>query len=40
MTYISPHSGRQFVVISAGGNLAQTDRGDYVIAFALSNDAQ
>jgi quinate dehydrogenase (quinone) len=35
MTYISPRSGRQFVTLSVGGNLAQTGRGDYVIAFAL-----
>jgi quinate dehydrogenase (quinone) len=35
MTYVSPHSGRQFVTISAGGNLAQKGRGDYIVAFAL-----
>jgi quinate dehydrogenase (quinone) len=35
MTYVSPISGRQFVVISAGGNLVAKERGDYVVAFAL-----
>jgi quinate dehydrogenase (quinone) len=35
MTYVSPASGRQFVVISAGGNLASKERGDYVVALAL-----
>jgi len=36
MTYISPESGRQFVVVSAGGSgLAQAKLGDYLVAFAL-----
>jgi quinate dehydrogenase (quinone) len=35
MTYRSPRSGRQYVVISAGGIGASPDRGGYVIAFAL-----
>lgn len=35
MTYISPRSGRQFVVISAGGTDASKQMGDYVVAFAL-----
>ncbi|MGE0668105.1 MAG: pyrroloquinoline quinone-dependent dehydrogenase [Sphingomonadales bacterium] len=36
MTYIAPRSGRQFVVIAAGGHLAlQSGFGDYIIAFAL-----
>ncbi|HET6525155.1 membrane-bound PQQ-dependent dehydrogenase, glucose/quinate/shikimate family [Sphingopyxis sp.] len=36
MTYISPRSGRQFVVISAGGNkLLGSKLGDTVVAFAL-----
>jgi quinate dehydrogenase (quinone) len=35
MTYLSPQSGRQFVVISAGGARMTPDRGDYVIAYAL-----
>jgi quinate dehydrogenase (quinone) len=35
MTYVSPKTGRQFLVISAGGNAATTQKGDYVIAYAL-----
>ncbi|MGD9663667.1 MAG: membrane-bound PQQ-dependent dehydrogenase, glucose/quinate/shikimate family [Novosphingobium sp.] len=36
MTYISPKSGRQFVVVSAGGSASlATGVGDYVMAFAL-----
>ncbi|MCZ2495552.1 membrane-bound PQQ-dependent dehydrogenase, glucose/quinate/shikimate family [Xylophilus sp. Kf1] len=35
MTYRSPRTGRQYVVISAGGARQSPDRGDYVIAYAL-----
>jgi len=36
MTYTSPKSGRQFVVIAAGGNMTlHSGAGDYVVAFAL-----
>lgn len=35
MTYVSPASGRQFVVVSAGGARGSADRGDYVVAYAL-----
>jgi quinate dehydrogenase (quinone) len=35
MTYVSPQSGRQFVLISAGGARESPDRGDYIVAFAL-----
>lgn len=36
MTYLSPKSGRQFIVIAAGGNAAMgSPQGDYVVAFAL-----
>ena len=35
MTYVAPASGRQFVVISAGGNRTTDIRGDYVMAFAI-----
>ncbi|MDQ8035606.1 MAG: membrane-bound PQQ-dependent dehydrogenase, glucose/quinate/shikimate family [Bordetella sp.] len=35
MTYRSPRSGRQYVVVSAGGARQSPDRGDYVIAYAL-----
>jgi len=35
MTYVSPKSGRQFVVIAAGGHGGLgTKLGDYVVAFA------
>jgi quinate dehydrogenase (quinone) len=35
MTYVSPKTGRQYVVISAGGSRLVPEKGDYVIAFAL-----
>jgi len=35
MTYLSPKTGRQFLVISAGGNSATKQKGDYVVAYAL-----
>ncbi|MDB5581230.1 MAG: quinate dehydrogenase [Bradyrhizobium sp.] len=35
MTYQSPRTGRQYVVITAGGARQSPDRGDYVIAYAL-----
>lgn len=35
MTYVSPETGRQYVVIAAGGARQSPDRGDYIIAFAL-----
>jgi quinate dehydrogenase (quinone) len=35
MTYVSAASGRQFVVVSAGGNSVSPVKGDYVVAFAL-----
>ncbi|MCY1463498.1 Quinate/shikimate dehydrogenase (quinone) [compost metagenome] len=35
MTYVSPKSGRQYVVVVAGGARQGPDRGDYVIAYAL-----
>ncbi|MDP9901502.1 membrane-bound PQQ-dependent dehydrogenase, glucose/quinate/shikimate family [Variovorax ginsengisoli] len=35
MTYVSPATGRQYVVITAGGARQSPDRGDYVIAYAL-----
>jgi quinate dehydrogenase (quinone) len=37
MTYKSPKTGKQYVVISAGGARQSPDRGDYVIAYALPN---
>ncbi|MNZ98967.1 Quinate/shikimate dehydrogenase (quinone) [compost metagenome] len=35
MSYISPVTGKQYIVISAGGARQSPDRGDYVIAYAL-----
>lgn len=35
MSFVSPKSGRQFVVLSVGGARQSPDRGDYVIAYAL-----
>lgn len=35
MSYVSPATGRQYVVITAGGARQSPDRGDYVIAYAL-----
>ena len=36
MSYISKKSGRQFIVIAAGGNAALSSGiGDYVVAYAL-----
>ena len=36
MTYVSPKSGRQFIVIAVGGNASlRSGSGDYVIGFAL-----
>ena len=32
MNYLSPASGRHFVVISAGGNSSTSQKGDYVVA--------
>lgn len=39
MTYVSPKTGRQYVVISAGGAAYSKDIGDYLIAFALPDKA-
>lgn len=35
MTYVSPKTGKQYIVVSAGGARQSPDRGDYVIAYAL-----
>jgi quinate dehydrogenase (quinone) len=35
MSYVSPKTGKQYVLISAGGARQSQDRGDYVIAYAL-----
>ncbi|SFL15341.1 membrane-bound PQQ-dependent dehydrogenase, glucose/quinate/shikimate family [Methylobacterium pseudosasicola] len=38
MTYRSPKTGRQYIVITAGGARQSPDRGDYVVAYALPGD--
>ena len=35
MTYVSPATGKQYVLISVGGSAHSEDTGDYVMAFAL-----
>ena len=35
MTYVSPKTGKQYVVVSAGGARMNKARGDYVVAYAL-----
>lgn len=35
MTYKSPKTGKQYIVINAGGARQSPDRGDYIIAYAL-----
>ena len=35
LVYKSPESGKQFVVVTAGGGRTAPDRGDYIIAYAL-----
>jgi quinate dehydrogenase (quinone) len=35
MSYVSPKTGKQYVVVSAGGARLRPARGDYVIAYAL-----
>ena len=35
MTFVSPKTGKQYIVITAGGARQSPDRGDYVIAYAL-----
>jgi quinate dehydrogenase (quinone) len=39
MTYQSTKTGKQYVVLMAGGARQSPDRGDYVIAYALPGDA-
>jgi len=35
MTYVSPKTGKQYVVVTAGGAAMSADKGDYVVAYAL-----
>lgn len=37
MSYVSPTTGKQYIIITAGGARQSPDRGDYVIAYALDN---
>ncbi|MGH8844910.1 MAG: membrane-bound PQQ-dependent dehydrogenase, glucose/quinate/shikimate family, partial [Advenella sp.] len=39
MSYTSPKTGKQYIVINAGGARQSPDRGDYIIAYALPDDA-
>ncbi len=39
MSYVSPTTGKQYILISAGGARQSPDRGDYVIAYALDDKA-
>ena len=36
ISYVSPKTGKQYILISAGGARQSPDRGDYVIAYALN----
>ncbi|HWJ71713.1 MAG TPA: hypothetical protein VNX29_00950 [Kaistia sp.] len=36
--FVSPDTGRQYVVVSAGGTSYSAERGDYVVAFALPDN--
>jgi len=40
MSYISPKTGKQYILINAGGARQSPDRGDYIIAYALPDDAR
>ncbi|PKH21820.1 membrane-bound PQQ-dependent dehydrogenase, glucose/quinate/shikimate family [Enterobacterales bacterium CwR94] len=37
ISYVSPKTGKQYILISAGGARQSPDRGDYVIAYALDD---
>lgn len=39
MSYVSPTTGRQYVVVTAGGARQSPKRGDYVVAYALPEPA-
>lgn len=38
ISYVSPETGKQYILISAGGARQSADRGDYVIAYALPDN--
>ncbi|EPK5971368.1 hypothetical protein JH834_002036, partial [Acinetobacter baumannii] len=35
ISYVSPKTGKQYVVVTAGGARQSPDHGDYVIAYSL-----
>ncbi|RRV10506.1 membrane-bound PQQ-dependent dehydrogenase, glucose/quinate/shikimate family [Pseudomonas sp. v388] len=39
MSYVSPKTGKQYVVVTAGGSRQSPDRGDYIIAYSLPGKA-
>jgi len=39
MSFVSPKTGRQYVVVSAGGARQTQEKGDYVVAYALPQEA-
>ena len=40
LVFTSPETGKQFVVVTAGGGRTAPDRGDYIIAYALPEQAK
>ncbi|NVL45166.1 membrane-bound PQQ-dependent dehydrogenase, glucose/quinate/shikimate family, partial [Pseudomonas syringae pv. actinidiae] len=38
MTYVSPKTGKQYILLTAGGARQSPDRGDYVIAYACPSN--
>ncbi|WP_017347770.1 glucose/quinate/shikimate family membrane-bound PQQ-dependent dehydrogenase [Pantoea sp. A4] len=40
ISYVSPTTGKQYILISAGGARQSPDRGDYVIAYALPDSVK
>lgn len=40
MTYISPKTGKQYILLSVGGAAHSADKGDYVMAFSLNQPSQ
>ncbi|MEG2734534.1 MAG: membrane-bound PQQ-dependent dehydrogenase, glucose/quinate/shikimate family [Hafnia sp.] len=40
MSYISPKTGKQYILLSVGGAAHSADRGDYVMAFSLTQPSQ
>jgi quinate dehydrogenase (quinone) len=38
LIYVSPKTGKQYVLISAGGMSHSPDVGDYIIAYALPDN--